>query len=112
DFKDGSPGDEIGIEEFSIQWNGSVIAPETGNYEFCIRTENGFRLWVNGGEAALIDGWVVSGDGVADHRESIFLLGGRPYSIRLEYFKFKEKSASIELRWTPPGGVDEVIPMR
>ena len=34
-------------EEFSIRWRGSVIAEETGEYEFVVKTENGARLWVN-----------------------------------------------------------------
>lgn len=111
-FAEGSPGEGIQPEEFSIRWNGSVIAPETGMYEFCVKTENGFRLWVNDQESALIDGWVASGGEVLEHREKVKLLGGRAYPLRLEFFKFKDKTASIELRWTPPGGVDEPIPQR
>ncbi len=32
------------------------------------------------------------------------LLGGRRYPIRLDYFKYKEKFASIKLEWKPPHG--------
>ena len=48
DFKDSSPEPgKIEPPEFSIRWQGSVLAPETGEYEFMFRTENGARLWVN-----------------------------------------------------------------
>src|SRR6185436_20040749 len=30
---------------FSIQWRGSLIADETGDYEFVLKTPNGARLW-------------------------------------------------------------------
>ncbi len=112
DFSEGSPDkDKIGKEEFSIQWQGGVIAPDTGDYEFCLKTENGARLWVNNNRTALIDAWVKSGD-ETEYRATVRLLGGRAYPIRLDFFKFKEKSASVTLRWQPPHRVEEVIPQR
>ncbi len=127
DFGKGAPEVE-GIEprEFSIRWEGSVIAPETGDYEFNARSLNSVRLWVNQpeNEPPLIDGWVQSGTD-ADHRGSIRLIGGRAYPIRLEFAKTsqgvkdkvdKEKAeqapALIELAWKPPLGVEATIPTR
>lgn len=97
-------------EEFNIRWDGSVIAEETGLYEFIIKTENGARLWVNDDRNELIDAWVSSGPEVREEKKSIYLVGGRAYRLILEHFKFKEKSASIELWWKPPHGVAEIIP--
>ncbi len=112
DFGEGSPEPgKIGTEEFSMQWQGSVIAEQTGDYEFIVQTENGARLWVNDTDRALIDAWVKSGD-ETEHRETIRLIGGRVYPIRLDFFKFKEKSASVSLQWQPPHRVREVIPTR
>ncbi|MEX0820353.1 MAG: DUF1592 domain-containing protein [Pirellulaceae bacterium] len=111
DFETGSPDEKIGDEEFSMKWQGSVIAPDTGEYEFLIQTENGARLWINDRDTALIDAWVRSGDGT-EFRGTIKLLGGRSYSLRLEFFKFKEKRASIRLLWKPPHRELEVIPER
>ena len=98
--------------EFDVRIEGSVIAPETGHYEFIVRSENGFRLWVNNTEKTLIDAWVSSGPEVREERASLYLLGGRAYSIVLEHFKFREKSASLQLLWKPPHGVEEIIPKR
>ncbi|MCA9118789.1 MAG: DUF1592 domain-containing protein [Planctomycetaceae bacterium] len=111
DFGEGSPGEKFGTEEFSIKWQGSVIVPDTGDYEFIVHTDNGARLWVNDRENALIDAWVRSGDDT-EFRASIKLLGGRSYPLRLEFFKFKEKKASIGLLWKRPHGEVEVIPER
>src|SRR5581483_11101310 len=83
---------------------------ETGTYEFIVKTENGVRLAVNDPKNLLIDAWVSSGPDVREEKKSIYLLGGRSYVLTLEFFKFKEKTASIELQWKPPHGVVETIP--
>lgn len=101
---------KLSADEFDSRWEGSVLAPETGMYEFIVRTENGVRLFVNDRENALIDGWVSPGPTVREEKKSIFLLGGRAYPLALEHFKFKEKSASVELLWKPPHGRVGVIP--
>jgi hypothetical protein len=115
DFGDGSPlAGTIPPEEFSARWQGSVFAPDTGEYEFVIRSRNGSRLWVNDNRKPLIDAWVRSGI-EPETRASIFLLGGRSYPLRLEFFKSKEakeKSAAVTLLWKPPGGQDQVVPER
>ncbi len=113
DFQAGSPDAKIKPEEFAIRWQGSIFAPETGEYEFLVRTENGMRLWVNDTTRPLVDGWVRSGAGKTELRETIRLLGGRAYPLRLEFFKSKqakEKTASIALEWKRPGGVAGPIP--
>lgn len=96
--------------EFTNRWDGSIIAEETGIYEFIVKTENGIRLYINDDEEALIDGWVSNGPTVREEKKSLFLVGGRAYRLILEHFKFKEKSASIELWWKPPHGALEIIP--
>ena len=99
-------------EQFQNRFEGSVVARETGLYEFAVKSENGFRLWINDTAEgdALIDGWVSAGPQVREEKKSLYLVGGRAYRLLLEHFKFKEKSASIELWWKPPHGVKELIP--
>lgn len=87
DFAFDSPDPkQLEPHEFSIRWQGSVFAPDTGEYEFVVRTPHSVRLFVNDIEQPLIDSWVKSGDD-AEHRGTIRLLGGRPYPIKLEYAK-------------------------
>ncbi len=106
-----SPDPErLRASEFNIRWDGSILAPETGWYEFIVRTENGVRLSINNPKTPLIDAWVAPGPTVREEKKSTFLLGGRTYPFSLEAFKFEDKSASIELRWKPPHGVEEMIP--
>lgn len=107
-FGEAGPDPKIDGKEFSIRWQGSVTAPDTGDYEFIVRTENGFRLFVNDVQNPLIDAWVKSGNDT-EFRGSIRLLGGRSYPLKLEYFKSKQKTASISLEWKRPGRVTDVI---
>lgn len=102
-------GEKIPDDEFSIAWNGSLIPRETGLYEFIVRTENGMRLYVNDRETPLIDAWVRSGPNT-EFRATRFLLAGRIYPIKLDWFKFKEPTASVQLSWKTPNSVEEVIP--
>ncbi|MDP6892029.1 MAG: DUF1592 domain-containing protein [Verrucomicrobiota bacterium] len=98
-------------EEFSMRWSGSVFAEETGDHKFIISSENGVRLWVNNMDLKLIEGWVSSGQ----RREltgTVRLIGGRAYPIKLDYFKYKSKSASVKLEWHPPHGSRQVLPPR
>lgn len=97
-------------DDFTTRWDGSIFAPETGTYEFIVKSENGVRLYVNNPREPLIDAWVTPGPAVREEKKSIFLLGGRAYPISLEHLKFQEKSASVELHWKPPHGRQELVP--
>ncbi len=111
-FGEVGPGAEIDPEEFSIEWRGGVLAPETGWYDIVFESENAGQLWLNDMRLPLIDARVKSGD-QTEYRESLFLLGGRVYPLRLEFSKAKtEKTASARLKWKRPHGTDETIPAR
>ena len=87
DFGTGGPqGGEFNPHQFSIRWSGSVIAPETGLYEFVVRTEHGLRLWVNDRKKPVIDASVKSGNDTV-YRASLYLISGRSYPIKLEFSK-------------------------
>ncbi|WP_165219884.1 DUF1592 domain-containing protein [Aquisphaera insulae] len=123
DFGVNLPGDPKTIgHRFAARWEGSVMAPETGDYEFIVRTEHSVKLWVNDPRKPLIDRWVKSGHDT-EFRETIRLLGGRAYPIRMEFSKGKQgekdgkkdpdpppTKASIALLWKPPQQAVEVIP--
>lgn len=119
--------EKIEPHEFCITWNGSVMPPESGEYEFLIRTEHAARLWVNDMEPTrpLIDAWVKSGKDT-EFTGTTHLLAGRPVSIKLDYTKAKQGvddsnkqkgpppkvKSSIVLLWKRPHAVPEPIPSR
>jgi hypothetical protein len=108
---------------FSIRWGGTLLAPETGTYEIVIRTNHAVRLWLNQAwyEPPFLDGWVKSG-AEDEYRGNVFLLGGRPYPLTLEFSKANQgvdsqqhppaTRSSITLLWKPPHGVLEPVPER
>lgn len=128
EFGAGAPGEGIEPDQFSVAWEGSLLAPDTGTYEVRLRTPNGARLYVNTAlregdsnrrddsdarrQTALIDLWVSSGGQMREETARLFLLGGRCYPLRLDYFKYKETNAAIHLEWKPPHGVWSAIPPR
>ncbi len=110
--------------QFSIRWEGAVSAPESGTYEFVVRSDHAIRLWVNDARKPLIDAWVKSGSDT-EFTAAIPLLAGRAYTIRLEFSKAKQgvddskkntnppaKKASVALLWKRPHQAAEVIPAR
>jgi cytochrome c5 len=124
DFGEAGPEPEkFDPAQFSIRWEGSVLAQETGEHEFLLRTDQAARLWVNDLKRPLIDATVKSGNDT-EYRGTLFLLAGRAYSVRLEFSKAKQGvddskknkpkpvHASISLAWKPPGRAVEVIPGR
>ncbi len=117
------PEKQKDLVEYTIQWEGSVFAPETGEYEFVVKTEHATRLHLNDSKLPLIDAWVKSGNDT-EYRQSLYLLGGRYYPLRLEFTKAKQgvddkkenkfaaKTASISLEWKRPHLVTEPIAAR
>lgn len=126
-FKFGAAGplrEQADPYQFAMRWEGSVLAPETGEYEFIVRTEHAARLWINDARRPIIDASVKSGSG-NEYRASLFLLGGRCYPLRLEFSKgvqgvenlekLKQKppvAASVALAWKRPHLASEIIPQR
>lgn len=122
DFGDQSPDPKkFEPSEYSIRWEGSVFAPDTGDYDFIVRTQHAVRLFVNDQKTPLIDGWVKSGND-ANHSATIRLLGGRPYPIRIEFSKGNQgvndkthkaiNNAFISLAWKRPNHTPEIMPAR
>ena len=132
DYKTDSPDlATIKPKEYAARWQGSVFAPETGEYEFIDpRTPNSAPKCSGSSDnrrEALIDAWVQSEQGPRAPRRRSRLLGGRAYPIRLEFAKGKDgvkdkkdpegeeeviDPAAIALEWKGPGRSVETIPAR
>jgi mono/diheme cytochrome c family protein len=121
DFGTQAPGKEkFDSNEFVIRWDGSVIAPDTGEYEFIVHTDHAIKLWVNDLQRPLIDRWVKSGN-ETEYKGTVRLVGGRPYPLWLHFAKAQQGvddqkkkrpdvPAFVRLEWRRPGRGAEVIP--
>ena len=97
-------------KKFSIYWEGSILPRESGWYEFFVQSPNGFAMRINKLDGRpSIDEKVTAGV-MREVSTKMFLLGGRPYPLRLDYHKFDDPNASIELSWRTPVGQKEIIP--
>ncbi len=108
--------------QFSVLWSGSVLAPDTGEYEFVVKSNQSVVLYVNDNRKPLIDRKVRSGPDT-EFSGSLKLLGGRSYPIRLEFSKSVQgvaeqdksrkkppESAFVALYWHRPQHALEPIP--
>ncbi|HKX41996.1 MAG TPA: PA14 domain-containing protein [Burkholderiaceae bacterium] len=104
----GSPSAGIGNNNFSVRWNGTLIAGAGGSYKFQTVSDDGVRLWVNG--VQLINNWTDHGTWT-NTSAAMTLTAGQRVSIRMEYYE-RGGSAIARLRWLPPGtGTYVAIPM-
>lgn len=110
--------------QFSARWRGSLVAPDTGEYEIVIRSNHSVRMWLNNRRTPLIDRWVQSGN-ETEHRASIYLLAGQAYPLLVEFSKStqgvddtdkqqgrKVPPAFMTLAWRRPRLAEEPIPQR
>jgi hypothetical protein len=114
DFEPERPlsSEKLTAEDWSVRWTGSLLPPESGDFEIILQSQNGIRFWLNDLTQPLVDAGVRSGnEKVLSHRGMVKLVGGRGYPLRLELQKAKnEKSVSLVLKWKRPRHVEELIP--
>ncbi|HVW29132.1 MAG TPA: PA14 domain-containing protein [Polyangiaceae bacterium] len=112
DWGSGSPDPSIGVDYFTVIWQGSVQAAYTETYTFQTATDDGVALWVNG--VQLINDLVYQGANAvcpadSTHSGSIALTAGQKYSIKMQYFE-NTGGASAKLYWSSPSTPCAIIP--
>lgn len=105
----GPLGEKTGPEEFCVEWSGSVFVEESGEYEWLIRSPNGYRLYVNRQDEPLLDSWVATRDD-PEKSARLRLVGGRWYPVRIQALKVKDPGFSIQWLWRRPRRLVEVVP--
>ena len=92
DWGTGSPGHGVGTDNFSIRYERTAYFNESGDWKFTIRSDDGFRLYVDG-QLLAHEWW----DGWHDIGPSRYLSAG-DHQIKLEYFE-GSGNAKVELSW-------------
>lgn len=95
----------IDADTFSARWQGQVLAPSTGLYEFSTSSDDGMRVWVN--NELVVNTWTNHGSRVDSG--TIKLTAGTRYPIRVEYFD-NAGSAEAVLRWSIAFGAITPVP--
>ncbi|QUL56305.1 hypothetical protein KDC22_07310 [Paenibacillus tritici] len=91
----GSPDPSIGQDTFSVRWTGTIQPKFSERYTFYTVADDGVRLWVDG--RLIIDQWMTQAGELTS--QSITLIAGQNYDIRLEYFENGGGATAI-LQWS------------
>ena len=106
---DGTPGDPIPVDLFSVRWLGVVEAPYSEPYIFTTNSDDGIRVWLNDDPVPIIDSWIDQGP-TMHPSAAINLVAGQRYSIRVEYYE-NGGGAVAQLYWQSTSIPRQVVPV-
>ncbi|WP_082115373.1 glycoside hydrolase family 3 C-terminal domain-containing protein [Lentzea aerocolonigenes] len=100
----GSPAPGVNADNWSARWTGTLTAAATGTYEFALTSDDGSRLYLDGG--LVVDNW---GDhGTETRSGSVTLQAGVPHRVQVDYTESAGFS-NLSLDWFTPAGADPEI---
>jgi hypothetical protein len=93
------------LEWFAIRFTGSLNVTEGGEYELCLNSDDGSKLFLE-------DTLVVDNDGLhsATQKCEIVYLEAGEYGIRVEYFQGPATEIALQLLWAKDGGALAPVP--
>lgn len=92
-------------DSFSIRWQGKLLAPTSGTYSLCTRSDDGVRLKMSG--AYIINNW--TDHAVVQNCANFTMTAGQKYPIELDFYE-NGGYAVVELYWTGPSIPSQIIP--
>jgi RHS repeat-associated protein len=105
DWGVGTPHSSVGVDTFTVRWEGKVEPRYSQLYTFYTATDDGVRLWVNG--QLLIDKWIDQGP--TEWSGQISLTAGQRYNITMEFYE-NGGGALAKLSWSSASQAKEIIP--
>ena len=85
------------LNQFSARWQGTLVAPESGEYEIGLEGDDGYRLWLDGKPA--VEDWKVGGSRYQGTR--VTLREGQAVPLRIEFFQ-DGGGRTLRLSWRTP----------
>ena len=82
---------------FSARWNGTLEAPEDGEYEIATEGDDGTRLYLD--DVLVIDNWKIGGRRLESIRQTF--RKGQRIKVKLEYFQGGSER-NLRLAWRTP----------
>lgn len=96
----GAPGmPNVGADNFSVRWRGTIHVPTAGWYAFFATADDGIRVWVGGEQDAhrIINRWA---DGPSYTYQAIRYLTAGDHSVRVDYYE-RGGDATAMVAWKP-----------
>ena len=95
----GAPeSNQVGSDNFSIRFTGTIAAPQTGTYTFFVTSDDGVRLWID--DQQIITDW--SDHAPRTRSGTISLNANERVPLRLDYYE-RGGGAVVRLEWSGPG---------
>lgn len=91
------PFEGVTPDKCSVRWTGFLTAPESGDYVFSAKVDDGIRVWVD--NQLIINSWTMNDMG--NFKGNISLQKNKTYSIKVEYFNALFEG-EISLMWQLP----------
>lgn len=92
-------------DNYSIRWTGRIQAPESGEYYFEVKHDNGARFWIN--DSLKFNNW--QDKAPATDTFTVYLMKDEFYRIRIDFYEATAIS-NITLKWKINGGALQTIP--
>lgn len=86
-------------DNFSVRWTGKLLPPVTGEYEFNVSANDGFRLFID--NKILLDSWELA-ERLSAKTAKLQLQANKQVDIKLEYYE-DIRDAEVRLAWQLPG---------
>ncbi|MFE4711213.1 glycosyl hydrolase [Paenibacillus sp. NPDC056722] len=104
-WRQGSPDPAIGVDFFSVRWNGRLSATYSEGYTVYSSSDDGIRIWIDG--QLVIDSWIKQSG--QERKGIVNLIAGKLHDIKVEFYE-NQGDARAVLMWESPSQVKEVIP--
>lgn len=104
DWGSSTPDASLGVDTFSVRWQGQIKIDYAQSYTFYITTDDGSRVWID--NQLIIDKWYDQGP--TEHQATINLTPGF-HTIKYEYYE-NGGGAVAKLYWSSPSINKSLIP--
>lgn len=95
------------VDNWSLRATGLITFPTAGTYTVTTNADDATALWI--GDVQVVNNWAAGAVRVASTVQTVTVAAGETRRIRLQYADVSG-AASVQLKWTKPGGTSEVIP--
>jgi endoglucanase len=81
----GGPGNGVNTDNFSVRWEGEILAPVTGRYSFNTVSDDGVRLWIK--DTNIVDNWTDHAETRDFGKTSLYMEANKKYTVTMEFYE-------------------------